>query len=43
MSRLIAALGFMGTASLISFIAGFAFCQWGYAEKERQQKENQWN
>ena len=36
-------LGNMAILIVISFVSGFAFCQWGYAEKERQQKENQWN
>lgn len=27
----------------ISFITGFAFCQWGYDEKRRQEQQNRWN
>ena len=38
MSRLIIAIGLMGVASLISFIAGFAFGIWGYQERQRQNK-----
>ena len=50
MSRLIAAIGFMGVASLISFIAGFAFCQWGHQERAKGNEsfqaykdDTQWN
>lgn len=40
MSRLLIVIGLMGVASLISFICGFAFAQWGY---EEQRRKNQWN
>lgn len=41
MSRLIIAIGLMGVASLVSFLAGFMFCAWGY--EERYRNENRWN
>ena len=41
MSRLIIAIGFMGVASLISFIAGFAFCQWGHQERAKSNESFQ--
>lgn len=42
MSRLIIAMGLMTVASVVSFIAGFTFSQWGY-EEQRRKERGQWN
>lgn len=47
MSRLIIGIGLMGVVAVLSFLAGFAFCHWGYQQQSKQrlnsERENMWN
>lgn len=33
-------MGLMALTAFMAFVAGFAFCDWGYREKARQERQD---